>query len=171
MTRSSISCLDQTLLSLETGDFSLRWRQASPTRPLPRATRPSKRPWRRSASRCAGGFIIPPVAARPLGGLSRGYRGFEIAHLEQSDLIFLDRGDRKRLWETLGPELGSEVAEHVKWRYLQGPVRVHGMLSRGAVVLAVGESMTLLGEKSWYCSNDLVIPFKGRLGSTLGLAA
>jgi hypothetical protein len=47
-------------------------------------------------------------------------RGFELAHLEQSDLVFLDRGDRKRLWETLGTDIGSEVAEHVKWRYLQG---------------------------------------------------
>ncbi|CAK9061471.1 unnamed protein product [Durusdinium trenchii] len=76
---------------------------------------------------------------------------FELAHLEQSDLIFLDRGERKRLWETLGTDLGgSEVAEHVKWRYLQG-----------AVVIAVGESMTLLGEKSWYWSNDVAIPFKG----------
>eukprot|EP00435_Cladocopium_sp_Y103_P006771 s617_g2.t1 len=75
---------------------------------------------------------------------------FELAHLEQSDLVFLDRGDRKRLWETLGTDIGSEVAEHVKWRYLQG-----------AVIIAVGESMTLLGEKSWYCSNDMVVPFKG----------
>lgn len=47
-------------------------------------------------------------------------RGFELAHLEQSDLVFVDRGDRKRLWETLGTDIGSEVAEHVKWRYLQG---------------------------------------------------
>ena len=48
-------------------------------------------------------------------------RGFELAHLEQSDLVLVDGGDRRRLWETLGTDLGaSEVAEHVKWRYLQG---------------------------------------------------
>ena len=35
----------------------------------------------------------------------------------------------------------------------------------GAVVIAVGESMTLLGEKSWYCSNDMVVPFKGGIFS------
>ena len=29
------------------------------------------------------------------------------------------------------------------------------------MVIAVGESMTLLGEKSWYWSNDVAIPFKG----------
>ena len=39
----------------------------------------------------------------------------------------------------------------------------------GAVILAVGESMTLLGEKSWYCSNDLVIPFKGGSISSLSV--
>ncbi|CAE7336536.1 DEK1 [Symbiodinium necroappetens] len=78
---------------------------------------------------------------------------FELAHLEQSDLILVDGGDRRRLWDTLSTDLGaSEVAEHVKWRYLQG-----------AVVLAIGEAMSLLGQKSWYCSGtqQTIIPFKG----------
>ncbi|CAJ1456944.1 unnamed protein product [Effrenium voratum] len=78
---------------------------------------------------------------------------FELAHLEQSDLVLVDRGARHRLWETLGTDMGgNEVAEHVKWRYLQG-----------AVIIAVGEAMSMLGEKSWYCStvDSSVIPFKG----------
>uniref|UniRef100_A0A7S4W5M4 Uncharacterized protein n=1 Tax=Alexandrium monilatum TaxID=311494 RepID=A0A7S4W5M4_9DINO len=78
---------------------------------------------------------------------------FEIAHLEQSDLILVDGGNRKQLWQTLSSDVGtSAVAEHVKWRYLQG-----------AVVIAVGEAMSLLGEKSWYeygKDND-VMPFTG----------
>ena len=53
--------------------------------------------------------------------LRRDLQGFELAHLEQSDLILVDGGDRRRLWDTLSTDLGaSEVAEHVKWRYLQG---------------------------------------------------
>lgn len=77
---------------------------------------------------------------------------FELAHLEQSDLIFIAGGDRKRLWETLGTDLGSQVAEHIKWRYLQG-----------AVVVAAGEAMSLLGTKSWYVhqEHNTVIPFTG----------
>lgn len=78
---------------------------------------------------------------------------FELAHLEQSDLILVGGGDRKRLWEALGTDLGgSAVAEHVKWRYYQG-----------AVVVALGEAMSLLGEKSWYMHSDkqTVIPFTG----------
>lgn len=77
---------------------------------------------------------------------------FEIAHLEQSDLIFVGGGNRRRLWETLGTDLASNtVAEHVKWRYLQG-----------AVVIAVGEAMTLLGDKSWYpLEGKGVVPFTG----------
>lgn len=80
---------------------------------------------------------------------------FEIAHLEQSDLIMVQGGDRRRLWDTLGTDLSSNVvAEHVKWRYLQG-----------AVVIAVGEAMTLLSEKSWYVSKtgdkESVIPYTG----------
>jgi len=77
---------------------------------------------------------------------------FELAHLEQSDLIYVGGGDRKRLWETLGTDIGSsETAEHVKWRYLCG-----------AVVIAVGEAMSLLGTKSWYSLGEgKVVPFKG----------
>eukprot|EP00929_Paragymnodinium_shiwhaense_P049367 TRINITY_DN24905_c0_g1_i1.p1 TRINITY_DN24905_c0_g1~~TRINITY_DN24905_c0_g1_i1.p1 ORF type:complete len:905 (-),score=263.12 TRINITY_DN24905_c0_g1_i1:205-2919(-) len=78
---------------------------------------------------------------------------FELAHLEQSDLILLDGGDRKKLWETLGTDVGSSaVAEHVKWRYLQG-----------AVVIAIGEAMSLLGTKSWYYTGEKksLIPYTG----------
>eukprot|EP00971_Amphidinium_carterae_P048751 960834-Amphidinium_carterae.1 len=77
---------------------------------------------------------------------------FELAHLEQSDLVLVSGGDRKRLWETLGTDvIGSQVAEHVKWRYLQG-----------ALVIAVGEAVSLLGEKSWYVTEGgHVIPFTG----------
>lgn len=76
---------------------------------------------------------------------------FELAHLEQSDLVVVGGGDRKRLWETLGTDIGSnQVAEHVKWRYLQG-----------ALVIAIGEAMSLLGEKSWYKSGTSIIPFTG----------
>lgn len=77
---------------------------------------------------------------------------FELAHLEQSDLVLVGGGDRKRLWETLGTDLGTNaVAEHVKWRYLQG-----------AVVVAVGTAMSLLGEKSWYSMGaGKIVPFTG----------
>lgn len=78
---------------------------------------------------------------------------FEIAHLEQSDLVMVSGGDRRRLWETLGTDIGSSaVAEHVKWRYLQG-----------AVVVAVGEAMSLLGDKSWYGlgAGKPAVPFTG----------
>eukprot|EP00747_Dinoflagellata_sp_TGD_P181947 gnl/TRDRNA2_/TRDRNA2_35973_c0_seq1.p1 gnl/TRDRNA2_/TRDRNA2_35973_c0~~gnl/TRDRNA2_/TRDRNA2_35973_c0_seq1.p1 ORF type:complete len:938 (+),score=178.09 gnl/TRDRNA2_/TRDRNA2_35973_c0_seq1:65-2878(+) len=78
---------------------------------------------------------------------------FELAHLEQSDVILVGGGDRKRLWETLGTDLGGNaVAEHVRWRYLSG-----------AVVIAVGEAMSLLGEKSWYTQGNgkTVVPYTG----------
>lgn len=76
---------------------------------------------------------------------------FELAHLEQSDLIFVADGDRYRLWRELGTDLaGNTVAEYIKWRYLQG-----------ALVVAVGAAMSLLGEKSWYVSKDTPIPFTG----------
>eukprot|EP00927_Polykrikos_kofoidii_P055902 TRINITY_DN50088_c0_g1_i1.p1 TRINITY_DN50088_c0_g1~~TRINITY_DN50088_c0_g1_i1.p1 ORF type:complete len:939 (-),score=205.92 TRINITY_DN50088_c0_g1_i1:19-2814(-) len=77
---------------------------------------------------------------------------FEIAHLEQSDLILVDGGDRKKLWTTLGGDhTSSEIAEHVKWRYLQG-----------AVVIGIGEAMSLLSEKSWFTTEKgTCVPFKG----------
>ena len=40
---------------------------------------------------------------------------------------------------------------------------VNGLRLEGAVIIAVGEAMSMLGEKSWYCStvDSSVIPFKG----------
>ena len=42
-------------------------------------------------------------------------------------------------------------------------VNISALFTRGAVVLAMGQAMSLLGEKSWYCSGaqNTVIPFKG----------
>lgn len=75
---------------------------------------------------------------------------FELAHLEQSDLIYVEGGDRRRLWEGLSRDISSQIVEHVTWRYLQG-----------ALIVAAGEAMSLLGEKSWYKLNDSVVPFTG----------
>ncbi|CAE8591790.1 unnamed protein product [Polarella glacialis] len=41
---------------------------------------------------------------------------FELAHLEQSDLILVGGGDRRRLWETLGTDLGGRAGALEEFR-------------------------------------------------------